>query len=56
MRLFLILWDACSVRHPVVFFPGFGTSRLRVEVEQQELEPDCPGSGSFHVAFGNPTL
>ena len=43
-------------RHPFIFWPGFGTSRLRADVEDQDLEPDCPASGTFHTAFGNPSL
>lgn len=32
---------------PVVFFPGYGTTILRVTVRDQTSVPGCPSSGSF---------
>jgi lecithin-cholesterol acyltransferase len=38
---------ATPVRTPVVFFPGYGTTTLRVTVRNQTSVPGCPRSGSF---------
>ena len=42
-----------SVRHPLIFWPAFGTSVLKAEVSQQDSLPDCPASGTFYASFGN---
>ncbi|KAK9790512.1 hypothetical protein WJX73_002664 [Symbiochloris irregularis] len=42
-------------RHPIVFWPAYGTSILKVEVEGNTAA-NCPTSGSFDVAFGQPTI
>lgn len=39
--------SAATVRTPVVFFPGYGTTILRVMVRDQTSVPGCPSSGSF---------
>jgi len=38
---------AAAVRTPVVFFPGYGTTILRVTVRDQASVAGCPSSGSF---------
>jgi lecithin-cholesterol acyltransferase len=38
---------ATAGRTPVVFFPGYGTTVLRVTVRNQTAVRDCPRSGSF---------
>ncbi len=38
---------AVSVRTPVVFFPGYGTTILRVTVRNQTSVVGCPRSGTF---------
>ena len=45
----------CRQRHPVVFWPAYGTSVLNVEVANVS-QANCPSSGSFQVAFGEATL
>jgi lecithin-cholesterol acyltransferase len=39
---------------PVVLFPAFHLTRLRVTVHNQKLDPACPRSGSFEDFFQNP--
>ena len=39
--------SAATGRTPVVFFPGYGATTLRVEVRDQTSVPGCPRSGSF---------
>ena len=41
-----------AVRHPMVFFPGYGSTILQVDVEGQEMFPACPKSGSYSIYFG----
>lgn len=44
-------------RTPVVFFPGYATSRLKVVVRGQTSYPDCPRNGSFEDGLtGVPVL
>jgi lecithin-cholesterol acyltransferase len=38
---------AITARTPVVFFPGYGTTTLRVTVRNQTSVKGCPRSGSF---------
>ncbi len=38
---------AATARTPVVFFPGYGTTTLRVAVSNQTSVKGCPRSGSF---------
>ncbi len=38
-------------RTPVVFFPGYGTTILRVSVGDQTMVRGCPRSGSFEDGF-----
>jgi lecithin-cholesterol acyltransferase len=38
---------AAAARTPVVFFPGYGTTTLRVTVRNQTSVNGCPRSGSF---------
>jgi lysophospholipase-3 len=38
---------AATARTPVVFFPGYGTTTLRVTVRNQTSVSGCPRSGSF---------
>jgi len=45
--LFPVASSAAAARTPVVFFPGYGTTILRVTVHDQTLVAGCPGSGSF---------
>ncbi|MEU3351766.1 hypothetical protein [Streptomyces sp. NPDC037389] len=40
-------------RTPVVFFPGYGLTRLEVTVDGQTTAPGCPRSGSFGSWFAN---
>ena len=39
---------------PVVLFPAFHLTRLRVTVHNQKVDPACPRSGSFEDWFQNP--
>ena len=38
---------AAAPRTPVVFFPGYGTTVLRVTVHDQTTVKGCPASGSY---------
>jgi lecithin-cholesterol acyltransferase len=41
---------------PVILFPGFGTTRLEVRVDDQSVAPECPRSGTFeHTFFPQPS-
>src|SRR5262249_11316739 len=40
---------------PVVLFPAYHLTRLRVDVRNQTVAPGCPRSGSFEYWFQNPT-
>lgn len=40
------------VNHPVVLFPGYSTSRLKVTLEQQTFSNNCPSSAVFEVVSG----
>jgi lecithin-cholesterol acyltransferase len=42
-----------SARVPVVMFPAYFFTTLRVTVHQQNVDPNCPRSGSFRVFFLN---
>ncbi len=39
---------------PVILFPAFHLTRLRVTVHNQNVDPACPRSGSFEDWFENP--
>ena len=39
---------------PVVLFPAYHLTRLRVDVNNQTVAPECPRSGSFEYWFQNP--
>jgi len=39
--------SAATARTPVVFFPGYGATTLRVDVRDQTSVPGCARSGSF---------
>jgi lysophospholipase-3 len=47
LLLFAMAAGAASARTPVVFFPGYGTTILRVTVRDQTSVRGCPSSGSF---------
>src|SRR5437867_10680222 len=38
---------------PVVMFPAFHFTKLRITVHDQRFAPDCPGSGTFEDWFQN---
>ena len=40
-------------RTPVVVFPGYGATKVRVTVHDQVVAPDCPRSGRFEDWLGN---
>ncbi len=42
-----------SARTPVVMFPAYFFTTLRVTVHHQTVAPECPSSGSFRVFFLN---
>jgi lysophospholipase-3 len=39
---------------PVVLFPAYHLTRLRVDVRHQTVAPGCPTDGSFEYVFQNP--
>jgi len=39
---------------PIVLFPAYHFTRLRVDVHNQRADPACPNSGSFEDYFPNP--
>jgi lecithin-cholesterol acyltransferase len=39
---------------PIVLFPAYHLTRLRVQVRDQEVTPECPSSGTFEYWFMNP--
>src|SRR5262245_2149728 len=39
---------------PIVPFPAYHLTRLRVDVTEQTVAPECPRSGSFEYWFLNP--
>jgi len=39
---------------PVVLFPAYHLTRLRVDVDDQRVAPGCPRSGTFEYFFQNP--
>jgi lecithin-cholesterol acyltransferase len=43
---------SASGRTPIVFFPGYGATRLRVVVADQSAAPGCPRSGTFEDGIG----
>ena len=45
----------CRQRHPIVFWPAFGTSIISVEVANSSRS-SCPSKGSFDVGFGQSSL
>jgi lysophospholipase-3 len=42
-----------SARTPVVMFPAYFFTTLRITVHHQTVAPECPSSGSFRVFFLN---
>jgi lecithin-cholesterol acyltransferase len=44
---------AAAGRTPVVLFPAYHLTKLRVTVHDQTAAPDCPRSGSFEYWFQN---
>jgi lecithin-cholesterol acyltransferase len=44
---------SASARTPVVVFPAYFFTTLKVTVHQQTVAPECPSSGSFRVFFLN---
>jgi lecithin-cholesterol acyltransferase len=44
---------AAAGRTPVVLFPAYHLTKLRVTVHDQSVAPDCPRSGSFEYWFQN---
>jgi lecithin-cholesterol acyltransferase len=42
-----------SARTPVVVFPAYFFTTLKITVHQQTVAPECPSSGSFRVFFLN---
>jgi lecithin-cholesterol acyltransferase len=45
--------QGASTRTPVVMFPAYFFTTLKVTVHQQTAAPECPSSGSFRVFFLN---
>ncbi len=43
---------SASGRTPIVFFPGSGTTRLKVVINGQSAAPGCPRSGTFEDGVG----
>jgi lecithin-cholesterol acyltransferase len=39
---------------PIVLFPAYHLTRLRIDVRNQTIAPECPTSGSFEYWFLNP--
>jgi lecithin-cholesterol acyltransferase len=39
---------------PVVLFPAYHLTRLKVEVHHQTVAPECPRDGTFEYVFDNP--
>src|SRR3954451_924536 len=39
---------------PIVLFPAYHLTRLRVDVHRQSVAPECPRSGTFEYWFLNP--
>ncbi|MDQ6670760.1 MAG: hypothetical protein M3069_08400 [Chloroflexota bacterium] len=39
---------------PIVLFPAYHLTRLRIDVRNQTVAPECPRSGSFEYWFMNP--
>jgi lecithin-cholesterol acyltransferase len=44
---------SATTRTPVVMFPAYFFTTLKVTVHQQTVAPECPSSGSFRVFFLN---
>jgi lecithin-cholesterol acyltransferase len=44
---------SASARTPVVMFPAYFFTTLKITVHQQTVAPECPRSGSFRVFFLN---
>src|SRR3954466_14891377 len=42
-----------KARTPVVMFPAYFFTTLRITVHHQRVAPECPRSGSFRVFFLN---
>jgi lysophospholipase-3 len=45
---------AAAARAPVVLFPAYTATKIKVTVNGQTVAPECPSSGSFEDWFGNP--
>jgi lecithin-cholesterol acyltransferase len=46
--------SAAAARTPVVLFPAYTATKVKVTVNGQTVAPECPSSGSFEDWFGNP--
>jgi lecithin-cholesterol acyltransferase len=44
---------SASARTPVVMFPAYFFTTLKITVHQQTVAPECPSSGSFRVFYLN---
>lgn len=44
---------SATTRTPVVMFPAYFFTTLKITVHQQTVAPECPSSGSFRVFFLN---
>src|SRR3954470_9256447 len=45
---------AVAALAPIVFFPGYGTTLMKVTVSGQKAVAGCAASGSFGEGIGNP--
>src|SRR5215470_2313834 len=53
LRVLLVAAQGTPGRTPVVLFPAYHLTKLRVTVHNQTAAPDCPRSGSFEYWFQN---
>ncbi len=49
----LLATGIAQTRTPVVFFPGYVSTKLVVTVENQTVAPECPASGTFESWGGS---
>ncbi len=54
MVLAVVPASAAAARTPVVLFPAYTATKVKVTVNGQTVAPECPSSGSFEDWFGNP--
>ena len=52
----LLVGESAQARTPVVFFPGYGPTKLVATVQNQTVAPGCPASGTFEYWFGTDQL